>query len=58
MQAGFHVHHGLEMRLIIELLYADEQGPKTLISLVEPVESALLIIHRLHEGSVKSLSRV
>ena len=46
------------MRLIIELLYADEQGPKTLISLVEPVESALLIIHRLHEGSVESLSRV
>ena len=31
MQAGFHVHHGLEMWLIIGLLYADEQRPKTLI---------------------------
>ena len=34
------------------------RGLRHLSALIEPVESALLIIHRLHEGSVKSLSRV
>ena len=52
MQAGFHVHPGLETWLIVGLLYADEQRPKTLICTPRASRISLTIIHRLHAGSV------